>query len=71
MNDETRSGPTPTTGIIPIKPLTEAASRALAEAQLRRAAAHCAETAPEIHGRGGLEPVRFGDWEVKGLASDF
>ncbi len=25
----------------------------------------------EINGRGGLEPVRYGDWEVKGIASDF
>ena len=27
--------------------------------------------AREINGRGGLEPVRYDDWEVKGLASDF
>ncbi len=48
---------------------TPAAARALAEAAARRRAA---ETAPrEIDGRGGLEPVRYGDWEVKGLASDF
>jgi len=26
---------------------------------------------PERDGRGGLEPVRYGDWEIKGLASDF
>ena len=26
---------------------------------------------PEIDGRGGEEPTRYGDWEVKGLASDF
>ena len=25
----------------------------------------------ELKGRGGLEPTRFGDWEVKGIASDF
>ena len=25
----------------------------------------------ELQGRGGLEPVRYEDWEVKGLASDF
>ena len=25
----------------------------------------------ELGGRGGKEPVRYGDWEVKGLASDF
>ncbi len=47
-----------------------AALRALAEAKARRA-----ETKPlpstERNGRGGLEPSRYGDWEVKGLASDF
>ncbi len=26
---------------------------------------------PEVNGRGGLEPVRYDDWEVKGIASDF
>ena len=59
----------------PPRPLTEAARRALAEAEARRAAldAHAAEIAArrEKDGRGGLEPVRYGDWEVKGLASDF
>jgi hypothetical protein len=50
--------------------LSEAALRALAEAEARRAAASTS-LAPEVNGRGGLEPVRYGDWEVKGLASDF
>ena len=71
MSDDTDAGSTPATSTISTKPLTQAASRALAEAHLRRAAAHSLETAPAIHGRGGLEPVRFGDWEVKGLATDF
>ncbi len=57
------------------KPLSDAARRALAEAQERRAAidARAAEIAraKEHRGRGGLEPVRYEDWEVKGLASDF
>lgn len=57
------------------KPLSPAAERALAEAQARRAAfdARAAELtkAREIDGRGGLEPVRYDDWEVKGIASDF
>ena len=52
-----------------------AAERALAEAAERRAAvdARAAEIArrPERQGRGGLEPVRYQDWEVKGLATDF
>ena len=59
------------------KPLTPEAQRALAEAQARReererAAALTAATAPiEINGRGGLDPVRYGDWESKGITSDF
>jgi hypothetical protein len=50
--------------------LPQAAQRALAEAEARRA-----DTKPlvplEHNGRGGLDPARYGDWEVKGLASDF
>jgi hypothetical protein len=55
------------------KPLPPAARRALAEAEARRQAARETEAAQprEIGGRGGKEPVRYGDWEVKGLASDF
>ena len=54
------------------KPLSPAAERALAEAEQRRSDALTASASPrEIHGRGGKEPVRYGDWEVKGLASDF
>ena len=26
---------------------------------------------PEAGGRGGLDPVRYGDWEIKGIAVDF
>ncbi|MBN6823551.1 DUF1674 domain-containing protein [Methylobacterium organophilum] len=55
--------------------LSPAAQRALAEAAERRAAidARAAEIGakPERQGRGGLEPVRYDDWEVKGLAVDF
>ena len=52
--------------------LTPAAQRALAEAQARQAAAERdAEAEVELHGRGGLDPARYGDWEVKGIASDF
>src|SRR5262249_13778241 len=55
------------------RPLTPAASRALAEAEARRQAYREKEAAQpkELGGRGGKEPVRYGDWEVKGLASDF
>ena len=55
------------------KPLTPAAERALAEAAARRAERDkAAKTqAGERPGRAGLDPVRYGDWEVKGIASDF
>lgn len=53
-------------------PISPAAERALAEAaERRRAVSENADRPAEIDGRGGLEPVRYGDWEVKGLASDF
>jgi hypothetical protein len=59
----------------PGKPLSEAARRALAEAAERRADIdrRAAEigAAPEQNGRGGLEPVRYQDWEIGGRAIDF
>jgi hypothetical protein len=55
------------------KPLTPAAQRALAEAEARRKAAEANATprAKEFHGPKGPEPTRYGDWEKKGIASDF
>ena len=55
------------------KPLPDAARRALAEAEARRGEYRRREAAmpAEIGGRGGNEPGRYGDWEVKGIASDF
>tara|TARA_S200000501_G_C20480657_1_gene593709 strand:+ start:403 stop:582 length:180 start_codon:yes stop_codon:yes gene_type:complete len=49
------------------------AEQALEEARKRRAdKKDRRENQPvELKGRGGLEPTRFGDWEVKGIASDF
>jgi hypothetical protein len=59
----------------PRKPLTEAAKRALAEAVGRRQAQELREATlnqeTEHRGRGGLDPVRYNDWEIKGLTSDF
>lgn len=49
---------------------SQAAGRALAEAEARRAPPE-PERPTEVNGRGGPDPVRYGDWEVKGLASDF
>jgi hypothetical protein len=55
------------------KPLSPAAKRALAEAEARRqAAAADAKPLPkESQGPKGPEPTRYGDWETKGIASDF
>jgi hypothetical protein len=52
---------------------SDAALRALAEAEERRHLARkgAATARNEINGRGGLDPARYGDWEVKGIASDF
>ena len=57
----------------PPKPLSPAAERALAEAEARRGAIDAdMQTRPaEAGGRGGLDPIRYGDWEIKGLTSDF
>lgn len=55
------------------KPLSPAAQRALAEAEARRqaAAAEVKDKAREFQGPQGPEPTRYGDWERKGIASDF
>jgi hypothetical protein len=76
MTDRTIPDPRiPTQGAAPDKDLSPEARRALQEAAERRAAidARAAEIAKakEHRGRGGLEPVRYEDWEVKGLTSDF
>lgn len=47
------------------------AVRALAEAAERRKAAKDVELPAELGGRDGPEPVRFGDYEKKGLCVDF
>lgn len=51
----------------------EAAKRALAEAQARRAGydEKAALHKDEEHGPKGPEPTRYGDWEKKGITSDF
>ncbi len=51
--------------------LAPAAVRALAEAEARRKAAGEAVLPKELGGRDGPDPVRYGDWEKKGLAIDF
>ena len=55
------------------RPLPPAAERALAEAAARRAEIDRGAVGrpKEIAGRKGPDPTRYGDWEVKGIASDF
>lgn len=57
----------------PDKDLPPAAQRALAEAAERRRKAEAEAKSPprELGGRHGPEPVRFGDWEKRGIAIDF
>ena len=61
----------------PKQPLTPAAERALAEAAERRARRQAQEkpqeasATKEVGGPSGPEPTRYGDWEKKGLTSDF
>lgn len=64
MTDETAT---------PRPPLTPAAQRALAEAEARRKAIdeRIANAPKEVDGRGGLDPNRYGDWEIKGITADF
>lgn len=53
--------------------LPPAAQRALMEAEERRKEidARQQNLPEEVNGRGGLEPTRYDDWEIKGLTSDF
>lgn len=51
--------------------LTPEAERALAEAEERRKKAKAMELPTELGGRDGPEPIRYGDWENKGIAIDF
>jgi hypothetical protein len=53
------------------KELPPEAVRALAEAEKRRLEKKEIDLPKELGGRDGVEPVRYGDWEKKGLAIDF
>jgi hypothetical protein len=65
--------PKPVSGASPKKPISPEAQRALAEAAARRAERDraAAQRPPELGRSGKLDPVRYGDWEVKGIATDF
>ncbi len=64
-NDDQRPSPT-------FEQLPPAAQRALKEAEARRKSQkdHAGEPR-EIGGRGGKDPARYGDWEIKGRTIDF
>ena len=70
---QAHSGNPPVAGNPPKKRLSPDARRALAEAEERRKAAEAESSArpKEVGGRKGPEPTRYGDWEKKGIASDF
>jgi hypothetical protein len=53
------------------KKLSPEAQRALAEAEERRQRAKAPVLPPELNGPKGPEPIRYGDWERKGIVSDF
>ena len=57
----------------PKKSVSPAAERALAEAAVRRAERDRAAAArpPESGRSAKLDPVRYGDWEINGIATDF
>jgi hypothetical protein len=60
-----------TTRIKPMTKRTPEAERALAEAEARRKAAKPKQLPKELGRQEGPEPTRYGDWEKKGIASDF
>ena len=53
------------------RPLSDAARRALAEAAARKRKIDACKLPPELNGRDGPEPTRYGDWEKDGIISDF
>jgi hypothetical protein len=68
---------TPFSGALPasqeVRNICPAAARALAEAEARRLAndAGTRVMPKEFPSWKGPEPTRYGDWEKKGIASDF
>ncbi len=70
MNDNPKAEPAAPALAEP-KIMSAAAQRALAEAEARRAQEAAQVVPKEFNGRPGPEPVRYGDWENKGIASDF
>jgi hypothetical protein len=73
QRDETGGEPPREDEEAPRRPLTPEAERALAEAaeRRRRRDAEAQSREKELGGRAGPDPVRYGDWENGGIASDF
>ncbi len=74
QSDMERTIPTTEADLRDAKHLSPAAQRALQEAQARRAQQTSASADPaakEVGGQSGPDPVRYGDWEQRGIASDF
>jgi hypothetical protein len=73
MSEHSSSAGKPAPDQQPRKRLSPAAQRALAEAAARRACidAKAKDWPREAGGPQGPEPTRYGDWEHKGIASDF
>ena len=75
MADDKHKEPVPSDASpAPARKLSPQAARALAEAEERRAKAAkdiAVKSPKELQGPQGPEPTRFGDWERKGIASDF
>jgi hypothetical protein len=73
MNDPSHSNPVGADASVARRELSPQAQRALAEAEERRsrAATETSHGVKEVQGPKGLEPTRYGDWEHKGLCSDF
>ena len=53
------------------KNFKEMAKKALEEAKKRKKLKSVEKTPKEINGPAGPEPTRYGDWEKKGIVSDF
>ena len=54
-----------------INNISSAAHRSLKEAKIRNTEKKTEILPKELGGREGPEPTRFGDWEKKGITSDF
>ncbi|WP_375651681.1 MULTISPECIES: DUF1674 domain-containing protein [unclassified Bartonella] len=71
MNKKDENTSKKNANVVKQQSLSPAAQRALKEAEERRKSAAKKEQPLENGGRGGKDPSRYGDWEIKGRAIDF